>query len=283
MNTPLISRPSVSLVVCGLLFAPVLSPAGILDFLLPNYDLEAITVTDVTEAGAHRRIPTPANPVYFVAVSAGYIKLGGAKAGEKPISRQFVTTGMLKALAKQGYLPASVEHNPEIAIVWTWGTLNAQRSPFLPSADTPLNHGQIVRFLGGEKLGYASRRAVAFREFEPRTGLVPGGHLQVLLDVAKDDLYIAVIAAFDLGPTFSEKPVMLWQTRVSCPARGFWLPEVMPAMLAIASPYLGQETAKPVWVRATDKFRPDIQLGDTKLVEYIEQGKAPVVEIGASR
>jgi hypothetical protein len=262
------------------MFVPVLSHAGIRDFLLPKHELEAITVTDMTAAGALRRIPTPDNPMYFVGVSAGYMKLGGLKGGEKPISRQFVTSVMLKALAKQGYLPASVEHEPEIAIVWTWGTLNAQKTLFLPSSDTPLNHAQLVRFLGGEKLGYASRRSFAFPEYEQRIGLVPGGDLGVLLEVANDDLYIAVIAAYVPGERASETPVMLWQTRVSTPSRGFWLPEVMPAMLAIASPYIGQETAKPVWVRATDKFKPDIQLGDTKLVEYIGQGKAPVVEIG---
>ena len=163
--------------------------------------------------------------------------------------------------------------------MWNWGTLNARKSLFLPSSDTPLNHGQIVRFLGGEKLGYASSRSFAFPEYEQRIGLLPGGDLGVLLEVANDDLYIAVIAAYVPGERASETPVMLWQTRVSTPSRGFWLPEVMPAMLAIASPYIGQETAKPVWVRATDKFKPDIQLGDTKLVEYI-QGRAPVVEIG---
>ena len=262
------------------MFAPVLSHAGIRDFLLPKHELEAITVTDMTAAGALRRIPTPDNPMYFVGVSAGYMKLGGPKGGEKPISRQFVTSVMLKTLAKQGYLPASVEHEPEIAIVWTWGTLNTQPALPLPSSGTPINHGQIVRFLGGEKLGYAFRRSFAFPEYEQRIGLVPGGDFQVLLDVAKEDLYFAVIAAYGRDERASETPVMLWQTRVSTPSLGFWLPEVMPVMLAIASPYIGQETAKPVWVRATDKFKPDIQLGDTKLVEYIGQGKAPVVELG---
>jgi hypothetical protein len=282
MNTPNKTfRRTIRLLLCGSILAPVLSNAGILDFLLSKDELQAITVTDMTQAGSFHRPATPEKPVYFVAVSAGFINLGGAKAGEKPVSRELVNKTMLKALAKQGYLPASAGHEPDIVLVWSWGTMNAERSPFM-TMSTPLNHRQIMRFLGGEKFGYPSIRNDAFREYDLVPGLMPGGDLDVLLDVAKNDLFIAVINAYDVKRDDLKKPVMLWHTRVSCPSRGYWLSEAMPAMLAIASPFIGRETAKPVWIRATDKFRPDIQLGDTKLVEYIERGNPPVLEIGPS-
>ena len=269
-------------IFCGLALAPVLSSAGILDYLLPRNDLEAITVTDMTPAGSLRRSPTPQQPVYFLAISNGYMDLGGIKAGERPVSREVVDKTVLLALAKQGYLPATTEHEPEIALVWVWGTLNAKASP-LNIGSTPLNHGQLVRFLGGEKLGFASRQNDFFPELSLPMGLLPGGDLGRLLDVAKDDLYIAVICAFDLEMSPTKEPVMLWHTRISSPARGFWLPDALPAMLAIASPYIGRETTKPVWVQATEKFRPDIQLGDPKLVEYIERNDPPVIQNGPSR
>jgi hypothetical protein len=283
MNTPISAfRRRVYLLLCGLMLAPVLSIAGILDFLTSSNDLEAVTVTDMTPAGSLRRAPTPSNPVYFVAISAGFRDLGGMKGGEKPVARDLVNKTVLKALAKQGYLPVTGDQKPEIALVWAWGTLNAVFSPMAPST-MQLNHRQMVRFLGGEKLGFGSRHEDAFAEHSLMMGLVRGGDVDKLYDVARDDLYIAIISAYDLHLDEGKKPEMLWNTRISCPARGFWLPEAMPAMLAIATPFIGRETTKPVWVRATDKFRPEIQLGDPKIVEYIEQGRPSIIEVGPSK
>ncbi|HTO02266.1 MAG TPA: hypothetical protein VL069_01130, partial [Opitutus sp.] len=208
--------------------------------------------------------------------------IGGVKAGEKPIVRQEVDKTVLKALAKQGYLPAGAGQEPEIALIWNWGTLNRVVSPF-NLGSTPLNHWQIVRFLGGEKFGFSSRRNDAFPEVSLSTGLERGGDLDKLMDVAMDDLYIAVITAYEVKPSDTNEPIRLWHTRIGCPARGFWLPEAMPAMLAIASPFIGRETPKPVWIRATDKFRPDIQLGDAKVMEYIERDAPPVMQLGNSQ
>jgi len=268
--------------LASLLLAPALSPAGILDFFYPDRDLQTITVTDFAPAAGLRRAPTPEDPVYYVAVSGGYRDLGGIKAGEKPIARDVVNKTMLKALAKQNYLPATEEHGADIVLVWTWGTFNRVLSPLL---DVPaqLNRRQMLRFLGGDKLGLTSRFNDQLSHEMLLPGLLMNGvDAHNLSDAATDDLFFAVITAFDALPGKDNRPVVLWNTRISCPARGFWLPEAMPAMLAIAHPYIGRETSKPVWVSATEKFKPDIILGDTKLVEFIESGKPTVIELGPS-
>lgn len=266
--------------LCGLVLAPVLSPAGILDFLVSKNDLEAVTVTEMTREGSLCRLPTPENPVYFVPVSAGFVSLGAAKAGEKPVSRETVNQTMMKVLAKQGYLPAAPDQQPDVILAWTWGTYNVVVSPL---SNLQENHLAMARFLGGDKLGLGSARDNAFPEYGLMPGLAGGGDLYYLSDVARDDLYIAVVSAYDVTLADSKTPVLLWKTRISTPARGYWLPEALPAMLAMAAPHIGRETTKPVWVRATDKFRPEVQLGDTKILEYIERANPKVIEIGPSR
>lgn len=265
--------------------APHVYGGGLLDFLFSKNDLQTITVTNVTPAGKALPQPTPAHPLYYSGISAGYRDLGGIKAGEKPIAREEVNQLVLKALAKQGYLPVPSNRQPDVFLVWSWGTLNTER-PFGPwsyTPSTPINHYQLLRFLGGEKLGMVSSHADPFPELTLAPGLFRSREEDDLADAAKDDLYIAVVSAYGIDATKSDKPVLLWNTRIGCPSRGSYLPEALPSMIAIATPYIGRDTPKPVWIHATEKFRPEIKLGDPRVVEYLEAGKHSLVEVGPSK
>lgn len=257
------------------------APSSFLDLLLGRNDLEAITVTDMTPTGALRPSASPSHPVYYAAVSGGYRDLGGAKAGERPVGRSFVDETIVKLLAKQGYLPASAQHPAEIVLVWVWGTLNAERF-YSPdgSHSIQLNHPQLERFLGGDKVGLTSRTASPFPEQTLLPGLFFAGSTAERLSVAaEDDLYIAVISAYDVASADRKHPTLLWNTRIGCPSRGFWLPDALPAMLAIGAPFIGRDTPQPVWIRASEKFKPDIRLGDPKVVEYLEANRPAVIQL----
>ncbi len=110
----------------GALFAPPAS-AGILDWLLPKHDIQVITVTDTTPVGAFRRPASPTNPVYYMAVSAGFRDFGGIVAGEKAPPKDEVYKTMGRVLGKQGYLPATEQNPPTLLLLWTWGTMNTDR------------------------------------------------------------------------------------------------------------------------------------------------------------
>lgn len=255
-----------------------------MDLLLPGHDLEAITVTEFTPAGQQRRLPSPTAPIYYVAVSAGYRDFGGIMAGEHMIARQTANQTMLKALAKQGYLPAGPNQRPDLVLVWTWGTLNAERPLTFDTGYRPqINKQQILRFLGGDKLGLTSRYTEPFPELTLSPGLsYLGGDAEKYLDAAEDNYFVAVISAYDVHLTDLKHAQLLWNTRVSCPSRGFWLPEAFPGMIAIAAPYIGRETDKPVWIRAADHFKPEVKLGDLKVVEYLENNRTAVIDAGPS-
>jgi hypothetical protein len=290
MNSLLITARRLGLISLGaLLLSCSTATAGVLDFLFSNNDLETITVTDMTQAGKLRRIPTKNNPVYYIAVSAGIHDFGGMKAGEKPVAREQVNKMMLKALAQQGYLPATADQHPEVILIWTWGTMNADYL-FIPGSRSGMtsrgyqtNRGQMLRFLGANKLSGHSWTDQSFPEVSLPIGLRFDRDEFMLNETAMDDLYVASISAYDVHLTGDRQGKPLWITRISAPARGFWMPEALPAMVAIATPYIGRDTDKPIRIHANDHFKPEIKLGDTRLVEYLESSKVPVLDIGPTR
>jgi len=253
---------------------------GLLDFFTRRPDMQVITVTDVTPEGKAWRPPTPESPVYYVAVSLGFKDLGGAVGGDKIPPKEEITQNITKVLAEQGYLPAT-DHSPAptIALVFTWGTLNADYdygfNPDLPPRQ--INRQQILKFLGGYKLGFSDQ------DFDPLTPPITGLSFKGydasnLYDMTEEDFYMTIVIGYDLEALKKKQRKMLWITRISCPSRRYWLGEVMPTMLSVAAPNIGRETAKPVWVNASDRYKPSVKLGDMQLLEYLEKGKLPVIE-----
>jgi len=274
-------RLIVRLTALTALFCGAHALAGVLDVLLPTDELQTITVTDMTEAGRQHRAASPEHPIYYTAVSGGYHDFGGIRAGEKPVVRSAVNKTMIDVLAKQGYLPAKAGQQPDIVLVWTWGTMNTE-SQMMPSSlginSRTMNRAQLLRFLGGSKLGLMD---TAFPEQTLSPDLYyAGGDQRALMDAATTDLYVAAILAYDTKLDSHGRAILLWNTRMSCPSRGSWLPQALPAMAVMAGPFIGRETERPMWVKATDKFKPSVKIGDLKLVEYLRGTEKAVVNVG---
>lgn len=262
------------------LTAPPLPARSFLDLLIGRRDLEVITVTDATPAGRNQPAATKDTPQYYVGVSLGFRDLGAAVAGIKEPPPNDVLRLIAAELAKQGYLPATEKSPPAtLLLAYAWGTLNADVDsgfdPDLPPRQR--NRAQIVAFLGGRKMGFDSNF------FDPLTAPITG--LQTMsfdarqiYDVAREDFYIVVVSAYDLASLRQKKKQLLWMTRIATPSLGLDLGASMPSMLAIAGPHFGRETAQPVWTNATDKFKPNVKLGELQLVEYLGNSPLPVVD-----
>jgi hypothetical protein len=267
--------------VCGCGFVPAVS-ASILDFLLPKHDINVITVTDTTPVGALLRQPSPERPVYYTAINAGYRDLGGIIAGEKIPNRDAVVKTITTVLAKRGYLPATQAHAPSLLLIWMWGTMNTDRF-YDGSTDNPdgvqINRRQLLRFMGAYKVGLVAKEPNGFDPDSLMPGLFShGADADAIADAATDDLYVAAISAYDFGAATKKQKVLLWTTKISCPSRGLMLPEALPVMLAIAGPNIGRETPKPVWISASDKFKPEVKIGNPEVVEYLDSKNLPIVD-----
>lgn len=253
---------------------------GFLDWLF-HHDVQVITSTDALPAGALLRPPSQSDPVYYVAINAGYRDFGSSMAGEKMPSAAAMVQVIIKTLAKADFLPADTQHPPTELIVFTWGTLYPTVMPNPNGPDWPgvqLNRLQMVTFLGGDKLGLIPDVAGSWNATE-----LPGltrfnSDAQAIADVARDDLYVVALAAYEFPMKQPKQPVLLWRTKIGCPARGLAMADTLPTMLAIAAPHIGRETGGPVWVNASDKFKPEVHIGNPKFEEYLDATPVTVFE-----
>ncbi|MBX3737403.1 MAG: hypothetical protein KF715_11970 [Candidatus Didemnitutus sp.] len=269
--------------VAVLLFAGgELRARGFFDLLLGQRDLEVITVTDMTPAGKKIAAASKEHPQYYVGVSLGFRDLGAPMGGIKEPPTHDALRFIATELAKQGYLPATPKSPPPtLVLAYTWGTLNSDVLPTDPDAPGVIrNRPQIVRFLGGAKVGFT-------RDFfdpltTPVTGLMTMSYdARNLYEISQEDFYIIVVRAYDLHALKDKQKRLLWMTRIATPSLGFVLGESMPTMLAIAGPHFGRETERPVWMSASEKFKPNVKLGELQLVEYL--GNAPLEVLDRSK
>lgn len=273
------AHPAVAILALALL--PPAGHASLWDLIRSHRDLEVITVTDVSARGNLLTPATPAEPQYYIAASLGFRELGGAMGGISAPPQADVLRLIAAELAKQGYLPATPRSSaPSLLLCYTWGTLNAVRFPGLDPEFPPVqhNHAQIVRFLGGRKVGIDDDYFHPL--LQPVIGLQAYNYAaQTLLEVAREDFYVIVVSAYDLDAVREKRrrpPV--WTTRIAAPSLGFRLADVLPAMLAIGGRQFGRDTPRPVWINASDKFTPNVTLGELQLVEYLGDDPLPVTD-----
>ena len=251
--------------------------AGLLDWLF-HHDLEVIVNTDITPEGAKLPPASTEHPVYYYGVSLGYRDLGGIIAGDKMPANETMYDWIAKALAKQGYLPGNADHPATQFVVFSWGSLYVEKFTWNPSMPVQLNRGQMLRFLGGEKLGLVSKYPTAPElEYVPELFYMRSNAAK-LRDAASDDLYMAFLLGYDLDAAQHKQRRLLWRTRIAGPARGLVMADTLPTMISIAAPHIARETSAPVWIRASDKYKPVIKIGDPVVEEYLGSGPLRIFE-----
>lgn len=262
-----------------LLAARPASAGNLLDWLF-RHDVQVITSTDMMPAGSLLRPPSPSAPVYYFAANAGYHDFGGIIAGDQLPATGDMIKFLARALAKAGFLPADAEHPPTECIVFTWGTFYRDIMPSMNPdwPGTQMNRLAMVRFLGGDKLGLVpdSPDPWSATEMPGLTRFNPDA--EAIADVARDDLYVVALAGYEFPVKEPKHPKLLWRTKISCPARGLVMSDTLPTMVAIAAPYIGRETGAPVWINASDKFKPEVHIGNPKFEGYLDSTPVPVYE-----
>lgn len=269
----MISFPRILLLAAGLALPLTLTAESWLRSLFGPRDIEVITNTDLTPEGRAWPMTTRAAPQYYVPVSAGFQDFGGIIAGIDAPPPAEVLKLLTAELAKQGYRAATEETPPPtLVLFFTWGTLNTDTVADADGNERQRNRQQILRFLGGEKIGLGDRT------FDPLTAPVAGltaidADARDLLDAATEDFYVAVVSAYDLASVQARQRKLLWTTRIATFSRGFDFAQTLPAMLAIGGAHFGRETSRPAWMRASEKFRPDTTPGEIRVLDYTEPAK----------
>ena len=267
----------IRLILLGALLAvPAAAGASsLIDLIFGPREVEAITNTEMSAAGKLLPPATKSAPQYYIAGSGGYQDLGSSIGGRIPPQAE-VHRVIVSELAKRGYLPATPDTPPPtLALILVWGTLNADRDT--SDLDRPgaiRNRAQILRFLGARQAGLDDSYYDGFTPQVAGLSLVPAA-ARNLLEASSEDFYVVIVAAYDAETLRTKKPVLLWRTRIATFSRGLDFQEALPAMVAMGGAEFGRATGRPVWQRADEHFRPEVNPGPVRLLEYLDRVAKP--------
>jgi hypothetical protein len=262
--------------------------------LQKNPRLSLTVITEMTKAGEAVPPPTPARPAYYLITDGKMVEEGDVIAGEKPPKRELLLRALKSALAVNGYLPASPEHPPTLAIHYMWGSFNrlSGLETTLPGAsaeepdttveddgsnlltsDPAVRKNQLLRasVIGGGKfareLAEATRGGatglMVFRGRDART--------EWLVDeVAHSNRYFIIATAFDVGAAQRREKVVLWITKISTDSTGLSMDESMLALVGNAGPHFGRAMTEAATLRVRLK-EGKVEIGTPTVQEYLER------------
>jgi hypothetical protein len=228
-------------------------------------DLEMTVNTEVTPYGRLLRTPTPQQPVYYLAHSGGFKPMGDSVAGEHPPSSEQIDRALTKALATNGYLPASASNqSPSLVIFYFWGSHN--RLDRETEAQFPVlaaKHRMERAILVGGRT-QLEKMARVLEWGENLTDRTP--EYEYLRDQALDDLYFVVASAYDYAALGRNERNLVWRTTMTVNARGVAMKESLNPLIATAAPYFGRDMADPeIATRRISRWGVDV--GEDKVIE----------------
>ena len=249
--------------------------------------LDMTVITTVTDAGRLVAPASPEHPVYYVVHPAGYREFGESYAGVHQPPAADLERVMRKALAGQGYLPATdAAHRPSLLVIFTWGMHN-RLDPISASMSPEARAKNILEratLVGGN--GFASRVRQAFEE-HAMSQLSGGDAIFYLLDPVHrlsnqdtkmqylmyqiyDDLYFVVASAYDYAAVAQGKRTLLWRTNMTVNTAGVNMKETLPPLIATAAPFFGRETAGPEALQRRINRKGQVDVGQPTVVEYMD-------------
>ncbi len=254
----------------------------------PRIDMTVFTT--VTDAGRLVAPASPDHPVYYVVQPGGYREFGDSYAGVHPPPVADLERVMKKALASQGYLPATdAAHRPSLLIVFNWGSHNRLNpiSESISPAASIRNMIERAALVGG--FGFAQKVGKAYEEralsqlsgpsfADASFNLVDPVHrltdqdarLEYLMYQISYDLYFVVASAYDYASVAQGKRTLLWRTNMTVNTGGVNMKETLPPLIATAAPFLGRETEGPEALQRRINRHGQVDIGQPTVVEFMD-------------
>jgi hypothetical protein len=254
----------------------------------PRIDMTVFTT--MTNAGRLVAPPSPEHPVYYVVYPGGFREFGGTYAGVHPPQEADLERVMKKALATQGYLPATdAAHRPSVLVIFTWGMhsrLDPTTEAISPQA-TVQNMLERAELVGGmvfaQRVGKAyEERAISqlsgptfvdasFNLIDPVHRLTDdNARSEYLMDQISDDIYFVVASAYDYAAVAQGKRTLLWRTNMTVNTAGVNMKETLPPLIATAAPFFGRETEGPEALQRRINRKGTVDVGQPTVLEYMD-------------
>ena len=211
--------------------------------------------TTLTEEGRKLAPPTPAKPLYYFPLVAGWREEGALVHGEKPPPTLLVIHELARVLAAQGYVVVGPKTpSPTVLLVFHWGYMNPQIDDLNGDPANPqkvfFNQREMVGLVGGSTL----------------SNLDLNSEREAVMQGAEDDRYFVIVVAYDFADAQKKKKTRLWVARMSTPSTGLTMADVVPALIKSGGPFFGRETLRPAWVDTPIVRAGKVEIGPATVV-----------------
>lgn len=254
------------LLVGALVLTALSAPLGAETTKIEPLDKTTVAVTDLTEAGRALPIPSPAQPVYYMGLNAGYrVFSGNTIAGDPPPESKTMLRTITRVLADQGFRAADAQHPATQLIVCSWGHFGANGGNFT-------SPGASIHFLGGDKMPHVIEETTIPGHLGPEVFLrgFRSAEADLVLALSQEDLYVVLLRAYDLAAANAGRIVQLWETRIACSTRGVSLADALPRIVVSGQHVIGRETEQPMVANVARSRQAWVEIGESTVVEYID-------------
>lgn len=275
-----------------------------------NPSLEMTVITELTEAGKTKPVPTAAKPTYYISTAGGFKQMGWeSPAREKAPTGEEMEALMRRALAKNGFVPSDDRNPPTLAIIFHWGSFSRTGSGDADSVpvDPAIRYRELIEratLVGGSKfaaeLDSSMQERFAILQVQPRERDDPTGAItqeiplpktpslafsafdpverllardkitRFLAEQSDTSLYYVIASAFDVAEIAKGHRVLLWRTKMTVDAGGVSMTQTLPTLVASAAPYFGREMEGPAAL--VQQMREGrIEYGEPTVVGYEEE------------
>ena len=271
--------------------------------------VDQTVITEMTDEGKKHPPVSRNNPAYYVTQPGGYRMEGHGEADEKQPSAAELEDSMKRALAVNGYLPASPQHPPSLLIIYHWGSHNNLDKGSVEVAGTAFidaGHKNLLSratLVGGSKFANELKKvleqqdrqdemkAMASPDLAPMMSAM--GPLQLFLqrdpkirqlyEESRANCYYAVASAYDYLAGVRGERKLLWRSKMTVDAQGVSMPDTLPGLILNAGRYFGHDMPEPATITKRQMQEGQVKLGPLEVKEYLEQasgrtdGKAPPI------
>ena len=253
MKTPALLLLSVALMggllVSAFAAGPAPVPEGFGFTLIPNAfsknPLLTMTVfTDMTEHGRTLPVPSKESPRYFIALDEGMRTEGEQLAGVISPAPEALQQILYKSLADGGYQPALAGQQPDLVLIYFWGSHYAMDLDQIGMFPEVHYRGLMERamLVGGrayrKKIYEEISYGYTFADRTPKKTF--------LINQAADDIYFVVVSAYDHAELAAGRRKLAWRTSMTVRTNGVSMRDSLPPLIATAANYFGRETVEPV-------------------------------------
>jgi len=254
-----------------------------------NPKIDITVITEMTDEGRNVTPASREHPAYYVAQSGGYHVLGYRYAGERSPPTEDLERRLKNALSTNGYLPATPEHPPTVAVVYWWGSHNQGASQFARAAlvggikfaqeyEDAISRGSFgqMEYLGGAFANHFSSYQSAFAMFDPfELFRNRDGRTMTLVEQARNEIYFIVASAYDYAAIARGQKLLLWRTKMTADAGGVSIDDGLAAVIARASHYFGRDMPVAATIFKPVRGAATVEIGNMTVEEYLPTTPAP--------